>query len=82
MLGKKDIPPNLGVALRCILRSLGMSYSLLRLQKSRIRGVNTSPQTKLNKNTTSRYIIIRSWSLNTYYYINNLQKRLLLCDAS
>ena len=69
MLGKKDIPPNIGVALRCILRSLGMSYSLLRLQKSRIRGVNTSPQIKLNKKTTSRYIVIRYNQLCIYITI-------------
>ena len=58
MLGRNEMPPSRGMAFLCTFRSLGMSYKFFRLQKSRIRGVNTIPQIKLNKNAPSRDIVI------------------------
>ena len=63
ILGKKVIPPSLGVAFLWIFRSLGISYRHLRLQKSRIRGVYATPHIILNRKALSRYIIINNSSL-------------------
>ena len=56
--GKKEIPPNLGMACLCLFLKSGMSYNFRSLQNFNMKGIVIKPNTKLSKNDVSILIPI------------------------